>query len=211
MRRSALIAIVTLATVCAWCQKESGKKETKTIPYLKLSTPRHVLPTAQSWEGNEFPHTMSVLEMKRGGYRYWGWYGLNEGRGIGLARSNDLLNWTKYEQNPLWTNARWPRSWPKRIPRIKVFCTSPSRGITTHRAATSFWRVRATGFILMRKRCWYTASLTSATRTRICFAIPAPGVSISRFIEATTVTISRSSVRALALSWTWIRHPKRCC
>src|SRR5438876_2969578 len=73
-----------------------------------------------------------------------------------------------------------PRSWPKRIPRIKVFCTSPSRGITTHRAATSFWRVRATGFILMRKRCWYTASLTSATRTRICFAIPAPGVSISR-------------------------------
>src|SRR5436309_4074174 len=108
MRRSALIAIVTLVTVCAWCQKESGKKETKTIPYLKLSTPRHVLPTAQSWEGNEFPHTMSVLEMKRGGYRYWGWYGLNEGRGIGLARSNDLLNWTKYEQNPLWTNARWP-------------------------------------------------------------------------------------------------------
>ena len=42
------------------------------------------------------------------GFRYWGWYGLNEGRGIGLARSNDLVNWTKYEQNPLWTNARWP-------------------------------------------------------------------------------------------------------
>jgi hypothetical protein len=51
---------------------------------------------------------MSVLEMKRGGARYWGWYGLNEGRGIGLARSNDLVNWTKYEDNPLWTNARWP-------------------------------------------------------------------------------------------------------
>jgi hypothetical protein len=51
---------------------------------------------------------MSVLELKRGGYRYWGWYGLNEGRGIGLARSNDLVNWTKYEQNPLWLNARWP-------------------------------------------------------------------------------------------------------
>jgi hypothetical protein len=51
---------------------------------------------------------MSVLEMKRGGYRYWGWYGLNEVRGIGLARSNDLVNWTKYEQNPVWVNARWP-------------------------------------------------------------------------------------------------------
>ena len=78
------------------------------VPYLKLTPPRHVLPDAQAWEGNEFPHTLSVLEIKRGGFRYWGWYGLNEGRGIGLARSNDLVNWTKYEQNPLWTNARWP-------------------------------------------------------------------------------------------------------
>jgi hypothetical protein len=104
-----LIAIVLLTlTACAWCQKESGEKETKAIPYLKLSTPRRVLATAQTWEGKEFPHTMSVLEMKRGGYRYWGWYGLNEGRGIGLARSNDLVNWTKYDQNPLWNNARWP-------------------------------------------------------------------------------------------------------
>jgi hypothetical protein len=51
---------------------------------------------------------MSVLELRRAGFRYWGWYGLNEGRGIGLARSNDLVNWIKYEQNPLWTNARWP-------------------------------------------------------------------------------------------------------
>ena len=57
------------------------------VPYLKLSTPRRVLPDAQKWEKNEFPHTMSVLEMKRGGFRYWGWYGLNEGEGIGLARS----------------------------------------------------------------------------------------------------------------------------
>ena len=78
------------------------------IAYLNLTTPHHVLPDAQSWEENEFPHTLSVLELKRGGFRYWGWYGLNEGRGIGLARSSDLLNWTKYEKNPLWTNARWP-------------------------------------------------------------------------------------------------------
>ena len=99
--RSPFVAIVMVTlTVCAWCQKESEKKEAKAIPYLRLSTPRHVLSTAQSWEGNEFPHTMSVLEMKRGGYRYWGWYGLNEGRGIGLARSNDLVNWTKYDKNP---------------------------------------------------------------------------------------------------------------
>jgi hypothetical protein len=76
--------------------------------YLNLTKPQLALPDAQTWEGKEFPHTMSVLEVNRDGFRYWGWYGLNEGRGIGLARSNDLLHWTKYEQNPLWTNARWP-------------------------------------------------------------------------------------------------------
>ena len=108
VRRLACTAIVTTALVSGWTQNDAGKKEAKAIPYLKLSTPRHVLPVAQAWEDNEFPHTMSVLELKRGGYRYWGWYGLNEGRGIGLARSNDLVNWTKYEQNPLWLNARWP-------------------------------------------------------------------------------------------------------
>lgn len=85
-----------------------SQERPKTVPYFKLTTPRHVLSDAQKWEGNEFPHTISVLELKRGGFRYWGWYGLNEGRGIGLARSNDLVNWTKYDQNPLWMNARWP-------------------------------------------------------------------------------------------------------
>jgi len=85
-----------------------AQDQPKAVPYLKLTAPRHVLSDAQKWEGDQFPHTMSVLELKRGGFRYWGWYGLNEGRGIGLARSNDHLNWTKYEQNPLWTNARWP-------------------------------------------------------------------------------------------------------
>jgi len=50
-------------------------------------------------------------------FRYWGWYGLNEGRGIGLARSNDLKEWTKYEQNPIWTNARWPSELAKADPK----------------------------------------------------------------------------------------------
>ena len=90
------------------------------IPYLKLGQPKHVLPEAQKWEGDEFPHTMSVLELRRAGFRYWGWYGLNEGRGIGLARSNDLVNWTKYEQNPLWTNGRWPSVLAKADPAHKV-------------------------------------------------------------------------------------------
>ena len=106
LRCKALAGLMVLsAVVCAWPQ---SSRNAESVPYLKLSEPRHVLAAAQSWEGNEYPHTMSVLEMKRDGFRYWGWYGLNEGRGIGLARSNDLVNWTKYEKNPLWTNARWP-------------------------------------------------------------------------------------------------------
>src|SRR5437660_12189334 len=97
--RSPFVAIVMVTlTVCVWCQKESEKKEAKAIPYLRLSTPRHVLSTAQSWAGNEFPHTMSVLEMKRGGYRYWVSSGLSAARGIGLARCNDQVNCPKYDK-----------------------------------------------------------------------------------------------------------------
>jgi len=85
--------------------------------YLNLSKPQQILPDAQTWEGKEFPHTLSVLELNRDGFRYWGWYGLNEGKGIGLARSNDLVHWTKYEKNPLWTNARWPSVLEKADPK----------------------------------------------------------------------------------------------
>jgi len=95
----------------------SQQKVTNPVPYLHLTQPRHVLPDPQSWEGKEFPHTMSVLELNRDGFRYWGWYGLNEGKGIGLARSNDLVHWTKYEKNPLWLNARWPTVLEKADPR----------------------------------------------------------------------------------------------
>jgi len=97
----------------------AGQTKPTAVPYLKLSQPRRILLDAQQWEGDEFPHTMSVLELKRDGFRYWGWYGLNNGRGIGLARSNDLVNWTKYEANPLWLNARWPSVVAKADPKHK--------------------------------------------------------------------------------------------
>jgi hypothetical protein len=76
--------------------------------YLKLTAPRRVLLDAQVWESSQFPHTLSVVERNRDGYRYWGWYGLNGPRGIGLALSNDLVNWTKYPKNPLLFGVRWP-------------------------------------------------------------------------------------------------------
>lgn len=100
------LCFAMITSLAMWAQ--TAGTQSSSVPYLKLTAPRHVLPDAQAWEGNEFPHTLCVLELKRDGFRYWGWYGLNEGRGIGLVRSNDLVNWTKYDKNPLWTNARWP-------------------------------------------------------------------------------------------------------
>ncbi|MGA8151926.1 MAG: hypothetical protein WB952_13315 [Terriglobales bacterium] len=107
-RRVRYLLLPPVFAVCAWSQTTDVKKSAAPVPYLQLTAPRHVMPDSQPWEGNQFPHTLNVVELKRDGFRYWGWYGLNEGRGIGLARSNDLVNWTKYEKNPLWTNARWP-------------------------------------------------------------------------------------------------------
>lgn len=81
---------------------------TASIPYLSLSAPQKILDDPQHWEGDQQPHTLSVVELNRDGYRYWAWYGLNQGRGMGLARSNDLVHWAKYSDNPIWLNARWP-------------------------------------------------------------------------------------------------------
>jgi hypothetical protein len=78
------------------------------VSYLQLPEPQLLTWPAQDWEGDQQPHTLSVIELQRGGFRYWGWYGLNHGRGIGLGRSNDLVHWSKFEGNPLWLNARWP-------------------------------------------------------------------------------------------------------
>ena len=106
--RTLLTASILLVPSLLSAQATPEQKRAEGVPYLNLTPPRHVLLDAQAWEGDEFPHTMCVLELNRGGFRYWGWYGLNEGRGVGLARSNDLVTWTKFESNPLWTNARWP-------------------------------------------------------------------------------------------------------
>jgi hypothetical protein len=75
--------------------------------YPRVSKPVRIMFDAQEWEGNQQPHTLSVVLLNRVGFKYWGYYGLTDGRGTGLARSNDLLHWTKYQKNPLWLNARW--------------------------------------------------------------------------------------------------------
>ncbi len=76
--------------------------------YYRLGSPRTVLVQDQSWEKSP-PHTLSVVQVNSGGYTYWGYYGLvYECGGVGLARSKDLVNWTKYADNPLFLNGRWP-------------------------------------------------------------------------------------------------------
>ena len=67
-----------------------------------------------SWDADAV-HTFSVVEANRDGYKYWGYYGLDKyekdehARKGGLVRSNDLVNWTKYEYNPvILSNCRWP-------------------------------------------------------------------------------------------------------
>lgn len=99
----AIAAASALALPAAAATRDRG-----TVRYLELSAPQRILTTPQAWEGDQQPHTLSVVELDRQGFRYWGWYGLNQGRGMGLARSNDLIHWTKDAANPLWTNARWP-------------------------------------------------------------------------------------------------------
>jgi hypothetical protein len=66
------------------------------------------------WDENTV-HTMSVVEVNRGGYKYWAYYGLDHYedsanvKKAGLARSNDLINWEKYTGNPvIESNCRWP-------------------------------------------------------------------------------------------------------
>ena len=50
----------------SWGQTTVSKPDAAAIPYLRLSVPRRVLTDAQPWEGNQFPHTLSVLELRRG-------------------------------------------------------------------------------------------------------------------------------------------------
>ncbi len=80
------------------------------LGFFQLSQPINPMPLLQdqTWESDP-PHTLSVVEANSGGFQYWGFYGLAGGcGGVGLAMSNDLNTWTKYEGNPLFDDGRWP-------------------------------------------------------------------------------------------------------
>ncbi len=89
------------------CVDESISSKT-TGSYFDLQGAYTVLKKDQPWESTA-PHTLTVVENNTGGHKYWGYYGLQDGiGGVGLAQSNDLVTWKKYEKNPLFLNVRWP-------------------------------------------------------------------------------------------------------
>jgi hypothetical protein len=76
--------------------------------YFPFSAPATVLTQTLPWETKP-PHTLSVIAHDRDGYRYWGYFGLTDCGGIGIARSNDLLNWDKMPEPLLNKDGeRWP-------------------------------------------------------------------------------------------------------
>ncbi len=68
-----------------------------------------------SWDADSV-HTFSIVEANKDGYKYWAYYALDhynerdsQIRKGGLARSNDLVHWVKYDHNPIISNnCRWP-------------------------------------------------------------------------------------------------------
>ena len=85
------------------------------VKYPALSESKVVIQgDSGHWDYNK-AHTLSVVEANKDGYKYWGYYGLSYYGGdpalrkAGLARSNDLVHWDKYEGNPIINgDCRWP-------------------------------------------------------------------------------------------------------
>lgn len=92
-----------------------GEQESQVKLFPRLSDGRVVLRGDEGkWDANKV-HTLSVVQANLDGFKFWGYYGLcNYGgspdvRQAGLARSNDLLNWEKYDGNPIIEkDCRWP-------------------------------------------------------------------------------------------------------
>jgi hypothetical protein len=102
-----------MGCICLFASDKDGKKVNN---YPELTTPITVIEGVPGqWDENK-PHTMSIVEANMDGYKYWAFYGLAyygnyepSVRKAGLARSNDLIHWEKYEGNPIIKgDCRWP-------------------------------------------------------------------------------------------------------
>lgn len=103
----AFLALGTYSTV----QVNANKRE-RNVRYYKLGDAQMVLEKGvQGSFDSKRTHTLSVAEMNKDGYRFWGYYHGYDGKNIrndmGLAYSNDLINWVKEGDKPIVPNMRW--------------------------------------------------------------------------------------------------------
>jgi hypothetical protein len=104
-----LIASLSIGAIFLFCSKNEKHE------YPRLARGQIVLQGDQGqWDENSV-HTLSVVLANQGGFKYWGYYGLDyyngpaEKRKAGLAFSDDLVHWQKFPGNPiLESNCRWP-------------------------------------------------------------------------------------------------------
>jgi hypothetical protein len=105
--------LLVLATVLLLVSAQMPA-QAKKYPTLQKSYPAFQ-GDAGKWDENKV-HTLSIVEVNKEGYKYWGYYGLAyygdsdpDVRKCGLVRSNDLVHWTKFEGNPIVpSDCRWP-------------------------------------------------------------------------------------------------------
>ncbi len=104
------VIIIVISLLCCINQYAQQSK------FLPLSESKMIIKgDVDKWDENKV-HTLSVVEVNKEGYKYWGYYGLAyygnnpaELRKGGLVRSNDLIHWDKYEGNPIIEkDCRWP-------------------------------------------------------------------------------------------------------
>ena len=147
------------------------------IPYLQLATPRHVMPDAQPWEAKEFPHTMTVLQLNRGGYRYWGWYGLNEGAGLVWLAATIWSPGQSTRRIRCGLNARWPTVLAEgrsKDPSYLYFAITRDYDTPSSHIVLATSQRRNPPQRGENARSWRYP--ISAIRTQTYFVIPAPGV-----------------------------------
>lgn len=93
----------------------NANKNERNIKYYSISDGIKIIPKGPSGAfDSERTHTLSIVEMNKGGYKYWGYYhgydGKNIRNDVGLAYSNDLVNWVKESEKPIVPNMRWASS-----------------------------------------------------------------------------------------------------
>lgn len=81
------------------------------VSYYPLNSPQMIIPIGPPGSFDHLrTHTLSVVELNKNGYRFWGYYTGWDGIGkdsMGLIYSNDLINWVKDSSEPIIPNLRW--------------------------------------------------------------------------------------------------------